>query len=122
MNDFEFQLYLLNQVWKASNGGESLDLFINNSFYSFRSSSFFDSHPATTINFEVPEESFIKVTIFNTLGKQIKVLINNYFSGGVYQKTLDGKDSNGADVSAGLYFYKLESKKYSITKKMLLLK
>lgn len=79
-------------------------------------------NPFTTFKFEVPKESFVRITILDVLGKEINILFNDYLSGGIYQATWDGKDLNDANVSSGLYFYRMETKDHSITRKMMLVK
>ncbi|MEO8208945.1 MAG: T9SS type A sorting domain-containing protein [bacterium] len=79
-------------------------------------------NPFTKFKFEVPKESFVKLSVIDVLGKEINILVNDYLSGGTYHTTWNGKDLNGNDVPSGLYFYRMETKYYSITKKMLLVK
>ena len=59
----------------------------------------------------------MKITINNTLGKEIETLVNEKQSPGTYEVTFDG-----SNYSSGVYFYKLTVGDYSETKKMLLIK
>jgi len=59
----------------------------------------------TDIEFILPEEGFVKLTVYNNCGEEITVLVNNRLSAGKYKEEFDG-----SDFSPGLYFYVLEVK------------
>ncbi len=74
-------------------------------------------NPSTRINFDISKQGFVKISVFNLLGREVSVPVNEYLNTGSY--------TTGWDASvhpSGVYFYKLESGNYSETKKMLLLK
>ncbi len=74
-------------------------------------------NPSTRINFDISKPGFVKISVYNLLGREVSVSVNEYLNTGSY--------TTGWDASAhpsGVYFYKLESGNYSETKKMLLLK
>ena len=77
-------------------------------------------NPETTISFSVTQTSpFVTLEIFNIKGQKVKQFsIDDGRSSIVW----NGKDENNQPVSSGIYFYKLESGKYSETKKMILMK
>ena len=68
----------------------------------------------TTIGFEIKEGETAKLSIFNAKGQLIET---RNFTTGMYNETWDA-----SDYSSGIYFYKLESKSYLNTKRMLLIK
>ncbi|MBU2491942.1 MAG: PQQ-binding-like beta-propeller repeat protein [Bacteroidetes bacterium] len=74
-------------------------------------------NPSTNISFVIPEEGFVKLSIYNSIGERVAVLVNNNLSAGKYIK-----DFNGEKLSSGIYFYSLEVNSKIITKKMMLLK
>ncbi|MBK8980779.1 MAG: T9SS type A sorting domain-containing protein [Ignavibacteria bacterium] len=75
-------------------------------------------NPVTKINFSLPQESKVKLTVYDILGREIKRLISNEFrTAGVYSM-----EFNGAGLSSGVYFYKLEAGKFVQTKRMVLIK
>ena len=74
-------------------------------------------NPVTAIEFSLPENTFVTLKIFDITGREIYVLVNENLSSGVYIFNL-----NGVSLASGTYFYKLETEKFSETKKMLLLK
>ncbi len=73
-------------------------------------------NPTTIINYTLPTDGIIKLSVFNVLGQQIKILINGFMQAGSYSTPFDG-----SNLSSGIYFYKLESNNQIQSKKMLLL-
>jgi hypothetical protein len=74
-------------------------------------------NPTTTINYSVKENSNIKITLFNSLGEQVKVLLNEVKETGFYSLSF-----NAAAYPAGTYFYEMRSDNFVQVKKMTLLK
>ncbi len=74
-------------------------------------------NPATVINFSVPGSSNVKLTVYNSLGQEIAVLLSSYLKKGAYTAKF-----NGSGLSSGIYFYRLEANGRITTKKMILLK
>jgi len=74
-------------------------------------------NPSTTIRFEVPKNSRIKLTIYNMLGEAVKVLSDAIFEEGVYEKTFDAKD-----LASGVYIYELKTDDVLLRQKMVLQK
>ena len=79
-------------------------------------------NPTTTIAFTIPKNLQVYLGIYDMTGKLIKTLIDAPIEAGYHTVMWDGTDDNGRSVSSGVYFYKLKSKGYEETKKMLLLK
>ena len=74
-------------------------------------------NPNTKILYSVPEESLINIKIYNTLGEEVAVLVNENKAAGNYEVEFDA-----ANLPSGIYFYKLQAGEYINTKKMILLK
>ncbi len=74
-------------------------------------------NPLTKIKFEIPVSSFVTLKIYDVLGRELKVLVNEYKTSGMYEIEFDGTKH-----ASGIYFYRLQSEDYVRTKKMLLLK
>ncbi|MCX6163292.1 MAG: YCF48-related protein [Ignavibacteriae bacterium] len=74
-------------------------------------------NPSTTIRFQIKDLRFVTLKVYDILGKEITVLVNEKQSPGVYEVTLDG-----SSLVSGIYFYKLIAGDFSETKKMLLIK
>lgn len=79
-------------------------------------------NPVTKIRFEIPASDGItnsatKITVFNSLGQQVAVLVDQVLSPGAYEVNFDG-----AGLSSGVYYYRIQSGTYSDIKKMMLVK
>lgn len=74
-------------------------------------------NPSTKIKFELPSASLVKITVFDQLGKEVQVLVNQSLSAGIYET-----EFNASSVTSGVYYYKIEAGDYSQTKKMMLVK
>ncbi len=74
-------------------------------------------NPSTKIKFTLPEASNVKLTIYDDIGKQVAVLVNDYLSSGTYRYTW-----NAANLASGIYFYRIEAKNFNMVKKMVLMK
>ena len=74
-------------------------------------------NPSTLINFSVPEAAQVKLSVYNILGQEVAVLVDEFVNAGSYSKAF-----NATGISTGLYIYRLESNNVSISKKMTLLK
>ncbi len=76
----------------------------------------------TRIQFILPEETHIKITLFDLLGREIKILTDNNLAPGTYSINWDGTNSIGQNVSAGVYLYRLDSPAFIEVRKMVYLK
>ncbi len=79
-------------------------------------------NPSTTIRYEIPTESFVTITVYDILGRQVKTLIRKEHIPGYHEVHWNGKDQSGKQVASGMYFYHLYSKDYSKIQKMVLLR
>lgn len=79
-------------------------------------------NPTTDINFAIPKKSNVTLTVYNMLGKKVKTLVNENMAAGNYSVSWDGTNSNGEQVSSGIYLYKIVTDLNSSSKKMVLLK
>jgi hypothetical protein len=76
----------------------------------------------TNIPFELPQDSEVKLEIYNTLGQKVVTIVNELKSKGRHVVTWDGKDKIDRPVSSGLYFYRIKMDDFVQTKRMLLVK
>ncbi|MCH7974409.1 MAG: T9SS type A sorting domain-containing protein, partial [Bacteroidetes bacterium] len=84
-------------------------------------------NPSTSIEFSVPVNSNVRLTIYNLLGQVVTTLVNEEISAGNYSVIWNGTDTNGLQVSSGVYLYKMKASgnsrtPFSQTKKMILVK
>jgi len=74
-------------------------------------------NPTTTINFSLERQQQVRLSVYNVLGHEVKVLVNDVRPGGLNTITFDA-----SSLSSGLYFYKLQVDQKTLTKKMLLIR
>jgi parallel beta-helix repeat protein len=79
-------------------------------------------NPTTVMEYDLPRDSQVKITIYNILGQKVKVLVDEYQAAGYRAVQWDGCNDYGLEVSTGVYFYLMEAGKYRSAKKMLMLK
>jgi hypothetical protein len=77
-------------------------------------------NPSTEIRYTLPEACHVTLEVFDVSGKRIAVLTNERQTAGSKIAHWNGKDSNGASVSSGVYFYKLQAGEFVEVKKMIL--
>jgi subtilisin family serine protease len=76
----------------------------------------------TSINFSLKSEGDVTLSVFDILGRKIKVLQAGKLTTGEHSLIWDGSNESGATVTSGIYFYRLDSADGSITKRMVMLK
>jgi hypothetical protein len=74
-------------------------------------------NPSTTINFGLPKASNVKLIVYDILGREVIVLVNEFKTAGTYKVDFDA-----ANLSSGVYFYTIKVNDFTATKKMLLIK
>ncbi len=74
-------------------------------------------NPVTTISYELQSSAKVKLALYDCLGQQFKVLVNEAQKAGSYSFRFDFKG-----MPSGIYFYNLEANDFKLTKKMLMLK
>lgn len=79
-------------------------------------------NPETTLSFQIPERTRIRLSVYDVLGKTVNVLVEKELQAGTHSVQWQGIDKNGRAVPSGLYYYRLETESFSAVKKMLFLK
>ena len=74
-------------------------------------------NPSTTIEFSVPNQSTVKVVVYDALGNQLDVIYDGFAEAGNYKVTWDA-----ANYASGIYFYRMETDNFVQVRKMLLMK
>jgi hypothetical protein len=74
-------------------------------------------NPTTTIEFSVPKQGVVVLTIYNALGMRIEVLLNEHLEPGYYRTQWTPRDN-----PSGVYFYQLRTSDFTDTKKLLLVR
>ena len=79
-------------------------------------------NPRTVIQYEVPIQVRVTITIFDLLGRKVVTLVDAVQGPGYKAIAWDGKNKSGLPVGAGLYFYQIQTPTYIHTKKMILVR
>jgi hypothetical protein len=74
-------------------------------------------NPSTTIKYELPKASKVRLSVYDILGREVSVLVDQRRDAGVYEVKFDG-----SNLASGVYFYQLRAGDYISTKKLLLMK
>lgn len=77
---------------------------------------------STTIQIQLPKTSHVAVKIYNTLGKEVRQLINTNLNVGHHRMVWDGTDNYGNKVSSGLYMYQLRTDSHTLARTMSILR
>lgn len=79
-------------------------------------------NPRTTISFVLPAAGRVDLGIYDVSGQRVRTMLQRDLPAGTHHVVWDGKNSAGRSLASGVYFYRLETGKLSLSKKMLLLK
>ncbi len=79
-------------------------------------------NPITTLEYDLPLDAFVTLTVFDLLGGEIAQLVNTTQRAGFKSIQWDATDSMGKPVSAGVYLYQIQAGEFVQTRKMVLLK
>jgi len=79
-------------------------------------------NPQTTISFSLKEATPVKVLVYNLKGQLVRTLVDENKASGNHKLVFDGRDNQGNPLASGVYFYKMQTGKYSNTRKMILMK
>jgi M6 family metalloprotease-like protein len=79
-------------------------------------------NPDTIISFNLKNDEFVRLKIYNSNGNLVRHLIEGQYQAGLHKYIWDGKDVSGKQMSSGIYIYYLEAGEYSSSKKMMILK
>jgi len=79
-------------------------------------------NPTTTIVYQLPEDSYVTLTIYNILGQKLKTVVNEFKKAGTYSYKINLEKEIGRQLSSGVYFYTIQAGQFTDTKKMILMK
>ena len=74
-------------------------------------------NPSTKIQFTIPHSSFVRMVVYDLLGREIETLVKQNLNAGAYSV-----DWGASKYSSGVYFYRIQTERFTDTKKMLLIK
>jgi flagellar hook assembly protein FlgD len=64
----------------------------------------------------------VRIKIYNVAGELVRTLVDEMKNAGAYSIAWDGRNNAGSDVASGIYFYKMETKDFSQSRKMVMLR
>ncbi len=79
-------------------------------------------NPVTTITYTLTRNSIVALSIYNTLGQEVRTLVNARQATGEYQAVWDGRDNHSRPVPSGVYIYRLQGENFSDSRKTMLIR
>jgi len=79
-------------------------------------------NPQTTVRYTLPKDQFVRLTIYNILGGEVKVLFSGKQVRGEHSVTWNGTNESGRSVASGIYLIQMESSDAFTVRKMMLLR
>jgi len=73
----------------------------------------------TVIKYQLPKSGKVSLKIYNSLGQEVRTLVDAMKEAGEFEIHWDGMDDNGSRVSSGIYIYRFQVNEFVSTKKML---
>lgn len=77
---------------------------------------------ATSIEYSLTVPAFVKLNILNCIGQKVVTLVEGIKTSGKYYVSWDGRNTSGQEVASGVYFYRLETNDWQMSKKMILMR
>jgi subtilisin family serine protease len=74
-------------------------------------------NPSTNISFSLPEDSRVRISVYNLLGEQVTELVNDDFNSGRHTIPFDANS-----ITSGVYLYKMETNNFISTRKMIIMR
>jgi hypothetical protein len=79
-------------------------------------------NPVTTIAYDIPEISNVRIDMYNILGQKVRTLVNGTHQPGMYHVRWNGTNDLGNLMASGMYFYRISSEEFISVKKLVLMK
>ncbi len=79
-------------------------------------------NPTTAIRFELPKATHVRIVVYNTLGREVKVLLDAQREAGYHVVRWDGTNNAGRAVGSGVYYYRVQAGDKQEVRKMTLLR
>jgi hypothetical protein len=121
-SSFDVPLELNNGIWQKLNGVICNQTSVNNKNITptqFMLNQNYPNpfNPGTTISFNLPSRLIVSLKVFDALGREIGTLVNDELSAGDHMFRWNAKD-----FASGVYFYRLQTGSFIVTKKLILLR
>ncbi len=80
-------------------------------------------NPSTVIRYDVPEPgAYVRIVVYDPTGRRVATLVDGHRSAGENRVTWEGRNDRGGEVATGVYFYRMTTSGFAMTRKMVLLK
>ncbi|MHB9031159.1 MAG: FlgD immunoglobulin-like domain containing protein, partial [Candidatus Latescibacterota bacterium] len=79
-------------------------------------------NPAATISYELPEQAQVRLVVYDSLGRKVRVLENAVMDAGAHQAVWNGRNASGEAAASGIYLYRIEAGSFRAQGKMTLLR
>ena len=79
-------------------------------------------NPTTTIQFEIPSDSLVKLAVYDLLGRKVTELLNEHVSSGLHSIQWNGSNASGNALGSGIYFVRLTAGGLTATSKITLMR
>jgi hypothetical protein len=109
--DGTYEFYSVGEVIISAPGTYSLAQNYPNPF-----------NPVTKINYEIPDNTHVTLSIYNLIGERVITLVDKTQASGFYSVTWNGKNDRNQMLPSGIYLYKLNTNDYTATKQMVFIK
>lgn len=111
-----------NTIIKTTTGGELISSYFSEEtnipeFYSLHQNYPNPFNYETQIQFDIPVQTKLILKVFDTSGREVSILIDEFKNAGHYTKSFDA-----SPMASGIYFYRIETENFVMTRKMILLK
>jgi flagellar hook assembly protein FlgD len=74
------------------------------------------------INYQIPKDGPASLKVYNLLGQEVRCLVNEFISSGVYSLQWDGRNAGNRRVSSGVYLVRLQAGEQAATAKMVVVR
>ena len=79
-------------------------------------------NPITALSYELPIQTFVSLKIYNLMGNEVAILVNDHMSSGPHEIIWNTKNISSSIVGTGVYFATIETEYFSKTKKLVFIK
>jgi hypothetical protein len=79
-------------------------------------------NPSTTIKYQLSKSEHVEITIFNILGKRVRILVDDNKESAIYSVDWNGRDDKGVQLASGVYFCRMEASDFVFVRKMLIIR
>ncbi|MCD6336178.1 MAG: T9SS type A sorting domain-containing protein [Candidatus Latescibacteria bacterium] len=76
----------------------------------------------TAIRVQLPETSEVRLSVYNLLGQEVRILLDGKVEAGWYSALWDGRDASGRDAASGMYLCRLHAGDFVRTRRIVLLR